>query len=1033
MVATPREFMEQVVPWPESNEPGFINLHWTSPKGPGLRGRPYRDLNSFMSMVRFADNRATMFKDIYFCLSRQSAVGKLYNNAPTAARTKECATHLKAIWLDVDVKPGNPEKNYGTAKEALHALTAFCAGCALPPPSALIFSGGGGFHAYWISKTVLTQEGWRPYAEGLKAAALRFGLHCDAGITTDAARLLRVPGTYNNKGETPKLVRLAHLGPAYDFMRTLASLVADKGIQSATVPTTVVPPVWASQGMAKAFQGLDPKADSLSVGIDHGPPETPLNPTAVLKGCVHYRDALVTRGKSHGEPLWALTLLGATWFERGRQWAHTLSEGHPDYGKETTDTKYDQKLSARERGTGWPSCQAFEAAGANCKTCPFRGDVRSPLNLVAGRVPAPREPAQIQGPDDPPLPDGYTVRPKDGWICKVVTKTLPGGATFDELAPLFMSKIRNPILQRGNRKIMFETSLDGDHWGPVSLYETDLATEQTLVKALRTHGCKPYPDNQKYLVQFMTSFTAKLDAAKARINTVSFGWLRKEEGGVEPIGFAYGGKVILSNGMEQAAGFSDPQIEAVYKPKGSEEPWRLLLKVVTDQCHPPIEVIMAVAFGAPLMAFTNQYNGVFCSHSPGAGTHKSTSIDMGAAVWGCPVLTKERPISSKKGLLRTAGHIRNLPVYLDEVSEIEHMDEVREIVNYLSEGSDGTKLHQDRTLFSKEAWQTLMLVGSNQSLYENILRNVQTTDAKLQRVFEFIVPPRPDSVDANYAAKLQKSLDYNYGHMGLLYSGMLGRDPAGIAQYVEKIHDKFNKEVDHVSPERFRSAMAAATFAGASLANQLGCSFHLPEMWDFLKEQYFAQRSMIKGSNTVLGTADNTVSMFTQFIKGIVQNVLTVHHLPAKRKGYPAAIAYISGPTRDRPYAIQARISQADRLIEVSRSKLRDWLHRNQITPDGVVAGLKTHFHARVMEKVDLSAGSGVPGGRETVLVFHVPEGSPFEGLLFMNAPMDMRPVATEDEPVAKLNGNGASPHVEPVAVDPDQLVLPLPMGSLRQ
>jgi hypothetical protein len=87
----------------------------------------------------------------------------------------------------------------------------------LPPPSAIVYSGGG-LHVYWTSKDDLAFADWFPYADGLKQLLLANNILCDAGLTTDASRILRVPGTLNYKYDPPTEVKL--LTPTvkvYDF------------------------------------------------------------------------------------------------------------------------------------------------------------------------------------------------------------------------------------------------------------------------------------------------------------------------------------------------------------------------------------------------------------------------------------------------------------------------------------------------------------------------------------------------------------------------------------------------------------------------------------------------------------------------------------------------------------------------------------------------------------------------------------------------------------------------------------------------
>jgi hypothetical protein len=154
-------------------------------------------------------------RDIYFCLSQQSErrPGKKPGSF-VAFRKGGNALLLKSLWLDIDVKA--TPKGYASPAEACRALAVFRKAVGLPRPSALIKSGGG-LHIYWINKTPLTLDQWRPWADALKNAAERHGLRCDAGCTANAAQLLRVPGTWNCKTEPRRPVQLVWLGEDHDF------------------------------------------------------------------------------------------------------------------------------------------------------------------------------------------------------------------------------------------------------------------------------------------------------------------------------------------------------------------------------------------------------------------------------------------------------------------------------------------------------------------------------------------------------------------------------------------------------------------------------------------------------------------------------------------------------------------------------------------------------------------------------------------------------------------------------------------------
>lgn len=995
--------MERVVAWPGLDGPGYVNLHWKPPesRGAGFRGRPFKQLQDFMDLAQRASVKPGTYGEIYFCLSTQRITGKLISGTPIAYRHAREATFLKAIWIDVDVKP---EKGYATLDEAMSAITAFVAAADLPTPSAIVFSGGG-VHVYWISSRPLSPAEWEPYAHGLREQIQKQGLKCDAGLTTDVARVLRVPGTFNNKipGQ-PRPVQLKWLGASYDFatdpkLSKIAIVMPAKAPSRVTAAVTggAPPPFdltnFPPGGMNPAFLGvLDAVNDAIS-GITSNA-DLPLKIDEVVKGCMHFQDSAVTNGKMHPEPLWQLTLLASSFFDEGERWAHYFSKGYPTYDHEETQKKYEQKLMQRAQGNlGWPSCDAFEGAGAKCQTCPFYKKLRSPLNL-AERVAPPAYMVQSAPPppDELALPEGYTTN-QNGWICEIVTKTLKDGIQVDDLQPLFMCEIRNPIAQAGRRALLFETGLDGGLWGPATMVEVNLATEQSAVKQLRECGVKPYPRFQKGIVQFMTSWMEKLDAAKKRIQTVPFGWLREgSEGTGREIGFAYGGRVFMADGTEQQAGYTDQKLEQFYQPRGNKQLWYDALKMITDQKRTSLEAIVSMSLAAPLVALIGKNNCVACAWSNESGAHKSTAQSVGLAVWGNPRMTKESPMSSVKGIIHKLGQLKNLPIYWDEISDEEKMDQVRKMLGITTEGRGATNLTQNRTFFETDEWQTLMLVGANKSLVQNIMRNTKDTDAQLQRVFEFYVQPGTDTMRESDVTMLINSLDYNFGMVGLDYAQFIGHNPKLTKDHIVRVLRKFENSVVHQSKERFRAAMAACMYAGAEIANQqLRATFNLPDLWDFLVHEYMCQRTAIDEAEIIGGTTNNTLNAITQFMKAHSRNALWVGGLPAKRPGKPEAIVYIAGPTRDKADPIHVRLAVADRVIEISRERLYTYLKNVDFNATAVMSGLRKHFNATEHSKINLAAGAGVIGGREHVIRIPVPNNSPFMDELYRHATIEER------------------------------------------
>jgi Family of unknown function (DUF5906) len=381
-------FMAKVVAWPGSpTDPGYVNLHFSTvdrknPTGPVRKGSgwPFRSLDPFISRAWM--NTTTQFKDAWYCLSLQSQT-KPNAKDPTKPRAHRLAANalkLKAIWIDIDV--GVEAKKYDTLQEAMKAIFTFREKVGLPAFSALVCSGSG-LHAYWISKDELTRAEWEPYAQGLKVLLLQEGIKCDAGLTTDSARILRIPGTFNHKTNPPKPVELLNLPLAlYDFPTTLDFL------------THLAPIIVPGSGKAELNSLFADDADLASFKL---PPilkadpnetlgkveERKLDATPIFQQCGYYSDAFANGGKEYAQPLWMYSVLGTTFMENGRALAHEISKGHANYTPAETDAMYDRKLAERrDRGLGYPQCSTIQGAGCKaCMICPHLKNGKSPLNF----------------------------------------------------------------------------------------------------------------------------------------------------------------------------------------------------------------------------------------------------------------------------------------------------------------------------------------------------------------------------------------------------------------------------------------------------------------------------------------------------------------------------------------------------------------------------------------------------------------------------------------------------------------------------
>jgi hypothetical protein len=357
-------FMSRVVPWPADNGgSGFINIHWNLP-GKTFEGRCVRDVED---MLTAAEQISTVFKqNAYYCLSRQSVNG--------GTRNAKNAIDLKSVWMDIDVKENNP-KAYQSLDDALLALTGFIERFKLPDPTTYVRSGGG-LHVYWISDRPLPVDTWRRYARGLRVLATEYDLRADLALTTDPARVLRVPGTLNYKTQFPRPVGIIRQNPDdYDFGAEL-KLLWERGVEEGR-SATGGQPFGALGSVGEAFRVEGVEVEDFGIF-------TTITAEDLAHVCPWIKTALETGGKDYDQPQWNLTTLCATFLEDGNEAAHQFGCEHEGYTEPSTEALWRRKLKEKlERDLGPPRCESIQAAGSTaCARCPLFARKSSPIQLA---------------------------------------------------------------------------------------------------------------------------------------------------------------------------------------------------------------------------------------------------------------------------------------------------------------------------------------------------------------------------------------------------------------------------------------------------------------------------------------------------------------------------------------------------------------------------------------------------------------------------------------------------------------------------
>jgi hypothetical protein len=1040
----PRDFLLRVLPWPGDDTPGFINMHAQMHMADGKTpwtGTPTRDVDTFLQVVHRLLTWHSI-PDVYMCLSRQSKTKPGPDGKERAARHQVDALALKAIWLDVDVKA--PPGGYVNLGEAVAAVDVFVQHYKLPPPSALVHSGGG-LHVYWISDRDLTPEEWLPYAEGLKQAAMTFGLRCDAGVTVDSARVLRVPGTFNTKNGGRRPVKLlAMQEDDYDFSTALSALPAISPMLPRPTPGQFLPGETADP----AFNGLP--MESLALGIERADQPPVALTREWVQGCGWLREALATGGREFSQGLWNLTTLAATFMENGHVLAHKMAKGYPAYDRDETEALWDRKLAERHSsGLGWPSCKAIQNEGCTaCATCPHLARGKSPLHLGGISRPAgnPVPSQQLGGTVGTPnavatyvagspgvsaqkyplvpvtnldLPDGFVVI--QDIIHKVVNVKQVGQPPSITYLPMFHANLFDVWVGAGPPTLNFVVSTDKGSYEEVHLPEIKMNSvdmEHVLLKG----QVLPVSDQLKYMKGLMTSWLAKLQRAAAAHRNAPFGWSMKDN---VCQGFSYGSILYKANGTQGPVGMVDAEIRKIYTPCGDVKYWFDAFNMILSLNRPGLETLVATSFGSPLMVGTSEYVGLVSLYGE-TSAQKTTAMQVALGVWANPKLAKENESATENAVFNRLGQIVNLPYMWDEIKEDKDQERVYQVL-YRSGGKEKARLFADISTRPMGTWENIICIASNRSFADYVLRRNPDTSAGLVRLFEWQeLPPvggATGMISSSDAGLKTKALEKNFGEMGKRWSAWLGQNyDVAVAHTRANAHwfEDNAKDPDttrNASEERFWVAFCAATLSGAELAKQhLGLNFNVVAMRKFLLSKLLQQRGGTREDNARGGSYEWTEDLLTAFLKVYRRNTLRTGRASLGRPGSPhLGVDALQSPFPGQPTQVQWALE--DNLLMFSLGEMHKWLGESKSSPRLFRVAMVKHFGAKV-ERRTLGAGTNYKENNERLYIVPVVSGTTLYSLMIQKDEDVTAPV-TPDTAIMFTNPDAGGPHVRPHEQNP--------------
>lgn len=843
-------------------------------------------------------------------------------------RVRSNVESLKALWFDIDFKAPSP---YPDVKTAAVALKVFSQATGVPTPSVLVGSGNG-MHAYWPIDQPVPLERWQKLADALKAAAIEHKVAIDPTCTADACRVLRPIGTHNWKDPSnPKPVRLLHSsGKTFTVEELEAVLMpwVGKARTYGGVPNAI-----AKDAYNELTGGLAPRN------------EVPSRFDTIIKHCGVARMIAETHGKACPEPLWTGSLQLLKHCEDGAMWVHPISDGHPGYNADETDRKWQHRLA----NTAGPTlCSTFETYEPTiCGKCPHRGFIKTPIQVG-------HEDAQpIDG-----LPTGWRIAPERKGIERLMVDTANNTKEWIKVlrhVPTNLRATKSIVTQRYD--LTFDVEFGNSQSWVINLPGGALGNPRKLNETLADYGFVLKEKEAKAFMELMATWLGQLQAARRVADvTEQLGWLvEKTPDGERVAGFSCGPSTFYADGRvrnDVKAAREFAPISKFYEPKGSLDAWKKVAEFLADQNKAAFTAVVAAAFGTPLLRFTGLSGGILSIVSTASGVGKSSALKCSQAVWGSPTHGVNAVDDTPKSVARKLGFLNNLPAYWDELRGRKTVDDFLTLAFQITQGKEKTRLDSSAQLREVSTWETMLIVASNESIFEAMARHGGGSDAGIVRTFEIVVEPFASDRNRAELSLMFEALNSNYGHAGRIYAQWLSTHASEVEKRVQDMFKKLAKAGAMEAQERFWFAIMTILIVGAELAGELGLvKLDVRHLARFLLANVYR----LRGRSVDAMTLSQPTEILAAFLAAYQDRALVVDRFP-KGSNLKNYIPDLTGgiPRADK---IVYHVSRSEELLRVPRGELERWLQYRELPVYNILKRFKDELGAYEM-KTKLGIGT---------------------------------------------------------------------------
>ena len=840
---TPLEFLAVVLPSPDN---GFYCAAELTTKK-----KEHTFVQKIEEIEPTVGKWVTQSKDIYFALSTFEKSGK---------RTAENARFIRSLFIDMD--------GYASKKEAALALDGFLAKTGIDLlGNPYVVSSGGGLHCYWPFTEDVAVSEWKPVAENFKRLCRQEALSVDMTVTADAARVLRVPETFNNKAKyaTPRPVRILAEGDTFDF-HDLANHIESQLVSLPALPR---------QHNALALPGQRPD-------VPHTPTTVKLfeNSITLFKniykktkdgtGCDQLRYYAENAAEDGVEPMWRGWLSIAQKCQDGEKAAVWLTDLHP-YPHE----RMHQKLSEIK---GPYPCTKFDSENPGiCNGCPHWGKITNPLALgretavvtaeTTIELPAVegQEAKQLMRPE---APRGYAYGVRGGVFMEKEDTDANGQVTKRQIMLLPYDVFPVDILSHNGEHLVHMLAVRDYKIQAVSFPQKAIVSKDETVKALAQQNVMAAfgSGNDKNLYDYVRACVEKMSSEKKPIEVPDHcGWQPNDT-------FVWGGKIYSPN--REAIEVPMPGLENITmnsKPAGTLENWRRFIDLLVRRKLWDHLAIILVGAGSPLMRFTGLHGLTVHCASTDSGTGKSLALEGAASIWGHPTHYRTGAGTSPVAMQQRLGLLHSNPLITDEITS-KNRDEFEWFPAFLLSMTEGRGKERMESGANKErlnlsTWAAMAIMSSNTHAVDYLTgTRKHASEGELRRLIEYIMDEKLEwSADE---IEIIKSLSSNYAVAGVVLAQYMVDNIEMVDTLVLQTVRQMYTEYKAPNDERFWMAGVGCAIAAGILMNKEHAGiaeFPLVEIIESFRKRINHQRGCIKGSYR---TAEDVLNAFVQEYQG---------------------------------------------------------------------------------------------------------------------------------------------------------------------